>query len=77
MRTNAHLYDDSIHRTPAWNIPPEMKFKVGDQVRMPSGETGRISSALPAPPTSAMRCREHGYYVDGVVFFESELALVV
>ena len=52
-----------VHRTPEWNTPPPTKFAVGDVVADPHGEICSIISAVPAPATSALRCRGHYYYV--------------
>jgi hypothetical protein len=80
MRTCTSLYDtNTIHHCPEWNTPPETKFTEGDHVFVASREAvGTVSSILPAPPTSAMRCRPHAYYVrwpDGTRSLHSEDAL--
>jgi len=64
MRTNARLYEtNSVHRCPEWNKPAQPKYSLGEAVSNKKGEIGRIESLLPAPPTSAMRCREHHYHI--------------
>lgn len=71
----------AIHYPPPWNHPPPLKYAVGDRVMTSFGVGGTISDILPAPSTSAMRCREHHYYLavpgrDQLLVAESELSLV-
>lgn len=80
MRTNVSLYDiNTLHRSPDWNTPPPPKYSVGDQVNTFKGVRGVVSSILPAPSTSGMKCREHHYYVtinkDRLLLIESEISL--
>ena len=81
MRTNTALYDtNTIHRCPAWNHPSQPKYAAGDRVVTFSGVVGTINSILHAPSTSAMRCREHHYYVAvpgkaRLLVMESEISL--